>query len=141
MCCAQTSPRIPSRTFFPESRLDAKLVDSMNEYAEVMRENLAQSFVRRSDLSLGANATTELRLNHVKRGFDVAAPMIEAQKRTAFRIVRPRSLKDRAACGCRLRSRQSLRQRKDVSAGADHTVRLGPAVLPHLAPVLRVVPT
>jgi hypothetical protein len=62
--------------FTPEGRLDAQLVNGLNETAHVVTENLTKDFVDLPRLRLTAEAFTELALNHAEGRFDVGAPMI-----------------------------------------------------------------
>jgi hypothetical protein len=48
-----------------------------------MAEHLAQCFVDLRCLSLAAERVTKLRLDHVKRGFDVALVLTHAQLRSS----------------------------------------------------------
>ncbi len=60
----------------PECRFNPEFVDRLHQHAEVVAKNLTKHFVYHGCCALGTDATSELRLNHVERRFDVAPPMI-----------------------------------------------------------------
>jgi hypothetical protein len=77
---ANPAGRATLRTCLLERRFDSNLVGRLNEYAEVMAENLAQNLIDLNFGCLRADTRTELGLDHVERGFHVRAKVIVAEK-------------------------------------------------------------
>src|ERR1051325_9357395 len=71
----------------PESRLNAELENRLNETADIVTKNLAQSFVDLRALRLTAQPVTELRLDHAESCLNVREFVITLQKNLAVEFI------------------------------------------------------
>ena len=62
-------------------------MDGLNHHAEVVAKHLTQCFIDLRGQGLTSEPLTKLRLDHVERGFDVAALVVVLQKRRTMQTV------------------------------------------------------
>lgn len=55
----------------PESRLNAKFINGLNETADIVTKNLAQDFVNLRCRCLALETFAKLRLNHAERRLNI----------------------------------------------------------------------
>ena len=110
------------RFILPKYRIDAKLVLLLNQAAEVMRENLAERFVRHRRVSFRPAAIAEFSLDHRKASLDVRPTMIMLHELiTAVLEVMDHLLKQAADAAGRVRLRSDERH----ATGSDNRFDVG----------------
>ena len=62
-------------------RINPEFVNLMNEYRQVVTQDLAKSFVDHRSIGLGAQAVTKFALHHAERGFNVR-PLVVVRQET-----------------------------------------------------------
>ena len=72
----------PPLRLIPESRLYPKLVDALNNTAQVMAQDFAQHFVDLRRVRLTAEPFPEFRLNHREHCFDFQPTAIEPRNKS-----------------------------------------------------------
>ena len=60
----------------PESRINPKLENRLNEATDIVTENLTKSLIDLRGFGLAPQRVAKLRLDHAERRFDVAALVI-----------------------------------------------------------------
>src|SRR6185503_14789424 len=95
-----------------ELRLNPKLKHTLNEAADVVAKNLAESFIRLRYVALATDARAELSLDHVERGFNVRPLVIRSQERIAVERIEVKHLfKQTANLACRILLESNERRR------------------------------
>ena len=68
--------RLALRSLRPKLRLHLQFIHALNDAADVMTENLAESFVDLGGLRLTSERVAKFRFDHCERRFDIAAFVI-----------------------------------------------------------------